>query len=276
MRPAGAHVLQGGRLRVTVGTSVRHSSDAPRRDSLSTFRTAATGLTLAAVTAGVAVATAGSAAALPMPKMFGAKSTYFAGYKTVPAARTVAANFRVPALHCDETPDTAVVPEVQLTTTRTVSSAGVVLDCDGTTAHYALQLSVNGTLNRGVIRRPKGVRAGDVVTVKVATVGKKVTASVRVHGKWESVTSTLVGSPVSSDILVNGVGSPSSPLNVPDFGAVTFTNISLDGGSLDSADSASVYDRIPLNRTVQISVSEPGANWRSFTATFVSSAGDPA
>ena len=84
-----------------------------------------------------------------------------------------------------------------------------------------------------------------------------------------------MGTPVSGDILVNGVGPRSAPLNVPDFGALTFTNVSLGGRSMDSADSAAVYDRIPLSRSVQISVSEPSANWRSFTATFVSSAGDP-
>jgi hypothetical protein len=183
----------------------------------------------------------------------------------------------VPTLHCDRTPDTAVVPEVQLTTDRTASSAGVVLNCNGTQASYALLVSINGLVNGPAIRTPNGVRAGDLVTVKVATVGKKVTASVRVprRGRFVSVTSKLVGTPVSGDILVNGVGPRTAPLNVPDFGALTFTNISLGGRSLQSADSAAVYDRIPLGRTVQISVSEPGANWRSFTATFVSSAGDP-
>jgi hypothetical protein len=210
--------------------------------------------------------------------MFGAKSDYYAGYKTVPAARSVAATFRVPELHCDKTPDSAVVPQVQLTTDRTASSAGVVLNCNGTTASYALQVSVNGTINNGpAVRTPKGVQAGDVVTVKVGTVGNKVTASARVvgRGRFVSVTSKLVGNPVSSDILVNGVGPRNAPLNVPDFGALTFTNISLGGRSMNSADSASMYDRIPIGRTVQISVSEPSANWRAFTATFVSSAGDP-
>lgn len=264
-------------FRVTDGTSVRRASGAPWRSALSTSRVTTVGVTVAAVTVGVALATAGPAAAMPRPKMFGAKSDYYAGYKTVPAARSVAATFRVPVLHCDKTPDTAVVPQVQLTTDRTASSAGVVLNCVGTTASYALQVSVNGTINGPAIRTPKGVRAGDLVTVKVATVGNKVTASVRVpkRGKIVSVTSKLVGSPVSSDILVNGVGPRSAPLNVPDFGALTFTNISLGGRSMNSADSASMYDRIPLARTVQMSVSEPSANWRSFTATFVSSAGDP-
>lgn len=212
-----------------------------------------------------------------MPKMFGTKSDYYAGYKTVPAARSVAATFRVPALHCDKTPDTAVVPEVQLTTTRTASSAGVVLDCDGTTASYALQVSINGTINGPAIRTPKGVRVGDAVTVKVATVGNRVTASVRVlgRGKFLSVTSKLIGTPVSSDILVNGVGPRNEPLNVPDFGALTFYNISLGGRSMESADSASQYYRIPIGRTAQITVSEPGPKWRGFTANFVSSAGDP-
>lgn len=212
-----------------------------------------------------------------MPKMFGAMSDYYAGYKTVPAARSVAATFRVPALHCDKTPDTAVVPEVQLTTTRTASSAGVVLDCDGTTASYALQVSINGTLNGPAIRTPKGVRAGDAVTVKVATVGNRVTASVRVlgRGKFLSVTSKLIGTPVSSDILVNGVGPRNEPLNVPDFGALTFYNISLGGHSMESADSATQYYRIPIGRTAQITVTEPGPRGRGFTANFVSSAGDP-
>lgn len=208
--------------------------------------------------------------------MFGAKSEYYAGYKTVPAARSVAATFRVPALACDKTPDTAVVPEVQLTTDRTVSSAGVVLNCDGVTSTYALQVSLNGNLNGPAIRTPKAVRAGDTVTVKVATVGKKVTASVRVLGRgtFVSVTGKLVGTPVSSDILVNGVGPRDAPLNVPDFGVLTFTNISLGGLSMESADSAVKYDRVPMARTAQITVSEPGPNWRSFTATFDSSAGD--
>ena len=263
---------------MTVGTSARRSSRAPRRTSISTFRATTLGVTVAAVTAGVALATVGPAAAMPRPKMFGAKSDYYAGYKTVPAARSVAATFRVPALHCDKTPDTAVVPQVQLTTDRTASSAGVVLDCNGTTASYALQVTVNGTINGPAIRTPKGVQAGDLVTVKVATVGKKVTASIRVpkRNRFVSVTSKLVGNPVSSDILVNGVGPRSAPLNVPDFGTLTFTNISLGGRSMESADSASMYNRIPIGRTVQISVSEPSANWRSFTATFMSSAGDPA
>jgi hypothetical protein len=258
---------------VTVRTSARRSGDA----TFSTFRTAAIGLTLAAVTGAVAVTAASPAAALPMPKMFGAKSDYYAGYKTVPAARFVAATFKVPALHCDRTPDTAVVPGVQLTTTRTVSSAGVVLDCDGTAANYAVQVSINGTLHGPMIRNAKAIRAGDVVTVKVATYGKKVTASVRVpkRNKVVSVTGKLVGAPVSSDILVNGVGPANAPLNVPDFGSLKFTNISLGGRSMNSADSASMFARIPLGRTVQISVSEPSANWRSFTATFESSTGDP-
>jgi hypothetical protein len=250
---------------------------ASRHFSMSGFRGTATALALIGLSAGAAVATAVPASARPMPKMFGVKSDYYAGYKTVPAARSVAATFRVPALHCDKTPDTAVVPQVQLTTTRTASSAGVVLDCDGAKASYALQVSINGTMNGPAIRTPRGVRAGDKVTVKVATVGNKVTASVRVLGrnKFVSVTSKLVGTPVSSDILVNGVGPRNEPLNVPDFGTLTFYDISLGGKSMESADSATQYSRIPPDRSAQIIVNEPGPRWRSFTATFVSSAGDP-
>ncbi len=212
-----------------------------------------------------------------MPKMFGAKSDYFAGYKTVPAARSVTATFRLPVLHCDKTADTAVVPEVELTTDQTVSSAGVALICNGTTPSYALQVSMNGAPNGPAIRATKGVRAGDVVTVQVVTIGKRVTASVHVlgGGKALSTTGTLVGTPVSSDILVNGVGPRNAPLNVPDFGALTFTGISLGGKSMNGADSGVRYDRVPIGRTAQISVGDISTNGRSFTATFMSSAGDP-
>src|SRR3954464_6701626 len=92
-----------GILRVTLGTSTRrsgHANKASRHLSLSTFRARAAALTLVGLTAGAAVATAGPAAARPMPKRFGARSDYYAGYKTVPAARSVAATFQVPALHC--------------------------------------------------------------------------------------------------------------------------------------------------------------------------------
>jgi hypothetical protein len=267
---------------VSAGTAVRRSSNASRLFSFSAFRATSLGVVLAAATAGVAVVTAVPAGAMPMPKMFGARSDYFAGYKLVPSASSVAATFTVPTLHCDKTPDTAVVPQVQLTTDRTASSAGVVLACNGTQASYALQVSVNGTLNGPAvratkIRTPKVVRAGDVVTVRVATKGKKVTASVRVlgRGKFLNVTSKLVGTPVGNDILVNGVGSRTAPLNVPDFGVLTFANVSLGGQSMDAADSGVLYDRTPAGRTVQITVSQPSADARSFTATFVSSAGNP-
>ncbi len=147
-----------------------------------------------------------------------------------------------------------------------VSAAGVVVACQGGVPVYSAQEVVNNAVtNLSLVPAP-----GDVVTTSVDIVPGQTMVAVDDVTQGVSPTTTVAVGSVGTYISdgIDGDGDPNA-LPVPDFGAVSFSNSSIDGKTLKAA-HAKAISRV-TNGDLQILVGPLNSAGTGFGQTFESS-----
>jgi hypothetical protein len=147
-----------------------------------------------------------------------------------------------------------------------VSAAGVVVACQGGAPVYSAQEVVNNAVtNLALVPAP-----GDTVTTTVDIVPGQTQVTVDDVTRDLSDTTTVAVGSVGTYISdgIDGDGDPNA-LPVPDFGAISFSNSSIDGKTLKAA-HAKAISRV-TNGELQILVGPLNSAGTGFGQTFESS-----
>ncbi len=196
-----------------------------------------------------------------------ATSPSFAGYRVL--ARdgfwSVTASFTVPTVRCG-TAARAVVASAGLQEINgTVSSASLVLGCNGGAAVFFPSLVVNGK-----VTNYKAAKISPGNTIILTASSSAAQNYVQVVNQTTKGAARLTGTfaPSVPWIGDNGWTVNGHLLRVPDFGSLTYYNCSVDGSPITSG-TWRAYNRVDSLGITEISTGPIGsANGSGFTTTF--------
>ena len=179
------------------------------------------------------------------------------------ATSSAQTTFTVPTENCTSTPTGIIIGSgIFSSISNWVSAAGVVVACTGGVPSYSTQEIVNNTVYPLSITPAPG----DTVTTSVNIVPGSTT--VTLDDVTQNATQSESGAGMTGTYMSDGIdgdGDPSA-LPPPDFGAMTFSNSTIDGESLAAAGAVAV-SRVDSNGVLQILTSPLNSDGTGFGQT---------
>ena len=197
-------------------------------------------------------------------------STNFGGWAFgVTAAKSVTAEFKVPALKCTRT-TRGIVSSVSMFTGSTsspkFSSAGVLLICSGGNRHLTPAVVVNNTQTNG----SQGVHTGDLMQATVTASSTAMTATIAdlTTGHTFKFKKSGTGGTSFEQLIGDlGIGSPQLP--VVNFGKVSYSKGAVGGKAIGTVTSGQAVNMQTSANVLQILTGAiTGTAMNAFTTTF--------
>lgn len=204
------------------------------------------------------------------------KSTTFAGYHALHAASsmTVSTKVVVPSLKCTKA-SRAIAPGASFLTVSSASAAELFVGCSKGKAQFYPSLVINGTRHNYPSLH---AHPGDAVALTVSENASGTTASV-VDSTHKSVKKTVKGSgtmqpltdPMIGDFPWFKSSSSMKPEGVPDFGKLGFSASMINGATVGSYSSGTLFQVSRYNSTLttlQIAAGKLAGDNASFKTVF--------
>ena len=197
-------------------------------------------------------------------------STSFGGWAFgVKAAKSVTAEFKVPALQCTSTTSGIVASASMLTgstSSSKFSSAGVLLICSGGNRHLTPAVVVNNTQTNG----SQGVHTGDLMQATVTASSTAMTATIAdlTTGHTFKFKKSGTGGTSFGQLIGDlGIGSPQLP--VDNFGKISYSKGAVGGKAIGSVTPRQAVNMQTSANVLQIQTGAIGGTAKNaFTTTF--------
>jgi hypothetical protein len=203
-----------------------------------------------------------------------ATSTAFGGwvFQPVAAAKTVAVEFKIPALKCTSATTGASPSTVMLTGSSSApkaSVASVLQVCSGGKTQLIPAVTVDNTETNG---KPGAVHTGDLMQATVVTSSTKTTATIADLTKGHTYKLTKSGkgaASVQEFIATGAVDQGSTQLPVANFGKVSYSNGAVGGKAIGTVTPSEAVNMESSAKVLQIVTGAiTGSGKNAFTTTW--------